>query len=67
MEKLCTLSNSLARRIAPKLAATLAASVATITDEIRLPRAQSSILPPAISISRISLPCVCTSAVISDM
>ncbi|MNZ75406.1 hypothetical protein D3C78_938820 [compost metagenome] len=67
IEKDCTLSNNLERNLADKSAAILAAMPATTTEVARLPRAQSSIQPPATRISFISLPGVWISRVISLM
>ena len=67
IEKSWTLSYNLDLSVAEKFEAIFAASAATITDAIKLPKAQRSIHPPAVKISLISLPCVWTSLVISLM
>ncbi len=67
MEKDCTWSNSFSRRVAEKLAAILAAQMAAMMEAAKLPKAQASILPPAIRMSLMALPWVCTKVVISDM
>ena len=50
-----------------KPAAILDARKQTATDDARLPREQSSIIPPAVQMSFIALPSVSTSFVISDI
>ena len=62
-----TFANSSERRRWPKLAATRAAMKPVTTAQATEPSETSSILPPAIQMSAISLPGVSTSVVMSDM